>query len=180
MAGTNRKSARAMSREGNSRKGGGQRSGPGLEQQAEMASWPTTRAEDSESTGAHLGVPDTLTSAARLANWPTPTVGDSANAANATSTRHNPHSQHHSGTTLVDAASWATPTTRDHKDGTAQSCQNVPINSLLGRQVNLSPAEMAKPGQLNPRFSLWLQGYKTAWASCGERVIRSSRKSRRK
>lgn len=46
MAGTNRKSERAMSREGNSRKGGGQRSGPGLEQQAEMAigPWPTPMA----------------------------------------------------------------------------------------------------------------------------------------
>ena len=37
MAGANRKSERAMSREGNSRQGGGQRSSPGLEQMAEMA-----------------------------------------------------------------------------------------------------------------------------------------------
>lgn len=34
---------------------------------------------------------------------PTPTQGDSRNAANATATRHNQNSQHHSGTTLVDA-----------------------------------------------------------------------------
>ena len=32
--------------------------------------WPTPRNEDSEQTGAHLGAPDTLTSAAR--QWPTP------------------------------------------------------------------------------------------------------------
>jgi len=40
----------------------------------ELAGWPTPRAEDSESTGAHRGVPDTLTSAARLspAGWNTP------------------------------------------------------------------------------------------------------------
>lgn len=31
---------------------------------------------------------------------------------------------------------WPTPTTRDHKDGDAKSCQNVPVNSLLGRQVH--------------------------------------------
>ncbi len=36
--------------------------------------WPTPRAEDSESTGAHRGVPDTLTSASRLCGWPTPTL----------------------------------------------------------------------------------------------------------
>lgn len=39
---------------------------------ARMATWPTPRAEDSESTGAHRGRPDTLTSAARVATWATP------------------------------------------------------------------------------------------------------------
>ena len=34
--------------------------------------WPTARAEDSESTGAHRGSPDTLTSAAQVSGWPTP------------------------------------------------------------------------------------------------------------
>ena len=77
--------------------------------------------------------------------------------------------------------SWATPTTRDHKDGNAASCQNVPINCLLGRQVHLSgsPAETASSDQLNPAFSLWLQGYPTAWGRCAVRVMPSSRKSRR-
>ncbi len=35
------------------------------------------------------------------------------------------------------AASWPTPTTRDHKDG--QSCRNVPVNGLLGRMVWPTP-----------------------------------------
>ena len=63
----------------------------------------------------------------------------------------------------------------------AASCQNVPINCLLGRQVHLSgsPAETASSGQLNPAFSLWLQGYPTAWGRCAVRVMPSSRKSRR-
>ena len=34
--------------------------------------WPTPRAEDSQSCGAHRGVPDSLTSAVRM--WPTPTA----------------------------------------------------------------------------------------------------------
>jgi hypothetical protein len=37
------------------------------------------------------------------------------------------------------SSSWPTATTRDWKDGTAQSCQNVPMNGLLGRVVHQSP-----------------------------------------
>jgi hypothetical protein len=33
--------------------------------------------------------------------------------------------------------SWPTPTGRDHKDGTAKSCENVPTNGLLGRVIHL-------------------------------------------
>ena len=40
---------------------------------AQVMSWPTSRAEDSESCGAHRGVPDTLTAATR---WSTPTTRD--------------------------------------------------------------------------------------------------------
>ena len=168
------------------------------------------------------------------------------------------------GTTLggaARAAGWATPTTRDHKDGSAQSTQNVPVNALLGRMVHAAqgwntpratdgsnggpnqaggalpadaamagwptpnvaddnnsrakdlkaysekrllggysnlattaqatvdpatgpapsgiPAATGKRAALNPAFSLWLMGYPTAWASCGARVMRSSRKSQR-
>jgi hypothetical protein len=36
-----------------------------------------------------------------------------------------------------DSTSWPTPTTRDHKDGDAKSCANVPVNALLGRAVHL-------------------------------------------
>lgn len=36
-----------------------------------------------------------------------------------------------------DSTGWPTPTTRDHKDGSAKSCENTPINALLGRAVHL-------------------------------------------
>jgi hypothetical protein len=47
----------------------------GLGPVAQLTGWPTARAEDSESTGAHK-TPDTLTSAARLTGWATPQVHD--------------------------------------------------------------------------------------------------------
>jgi hypothetical protein len=40
------------------------------------AGWPTPRSEDSESSGVHRGNPDTLTSAARSAAWPTPDASE--------------------------------------------------------------------------------------------------------
>lgn len=39
-------------------------------------------------------------------------------------------------TSETGSTGWATPTTRDHKDGA--ECSNVPINALLGRQVWLA------------------------------------------
>lgn len=52
---------RASTRRTSDKDCGGQESG-----------WPTPRAEDSESTGAHRGNPDTLNSAAKVAGWATP------------------------------------------------------------------------------------------------------------
>ena len=83
-------------------------------------------------------------------------------------------------------ASWATPTTRDHKDGSSEG--TAPENSLLGRQVwqasgptpSGSPAATAKPGQLNPAFSLWLMGYPPEWESCAPQATRLSRSKRRR
>jgi hypothetical protein len=39
---------------------------------------------------------------------------------------------------------WPTPTTRDWKDGSAQACQNVPANGLLGRVVHQFPTPRAQ------------------------------------
>jgi len=81
-------------------------------------------------------------------------------------------------------AGWPTATTRDHKDGQATSCENVPESALLGRVCHAAGtgAETASGGayRLNPRFSLWLMGYPAAWASCGARAMQSSQNSRRR
>jgi hypothetical protein len=101
-------------------------------------------------------------------------------------------------------AGWATPTSRDHKDGASDG--TAPVNSLLGRQVwlthvagaernyraaaptettrgvpqSLSTAEMGSGGQLNPAFSRWLQGYPMVWCEAAIRAHRLTLTTRRK
>lgn len=65
----------------------------------------------------------------------------------------------------------ADTTSRDHKDGSAKSCQNVPVNSLLGRAVHYPTPratrggsstetvnQMGISGTLNPQWVEWLMG----------------------
>ncbi len=134
------------------------------------------------------------TSDSGCGSWPTPNAGPQNDTDSTWEARRDAlKAQHRNGNgfgmTLgmaMTLASWATPTSRDHKDGSPT--ENVPENALLGRQVwqaigpisSGSPAETASPGQLNPAFSLWLQGYPSAWQSCAARVIPSSRKSRKR
>lgn len=117
---------------------------------------------------------------AMVSGWPTPTSkeaagGEYADPMKAPERVKGPHANdlRH----FAKLAGWATPTTRDHKD--TGKLENVPVNSLLGRQVALSPAPTEKRGVLNPAFSLWLMGFPTVWARCAVQVTRSSRKSRR-
>lgn len=60
-----------------------------------------------------------------------------------------------------------TPTARDWKDGTAEACRNVPVNSLLGRQVHaIPPHPNDQPGgMLNPDWVEWLMGWPIGWTA---------------
>ena len=85
---------------------------------------------------------------------------------------------------------WPTPTARDHKDGSAESCANVPENCLLGRAVHVRwttpmTTDACKPcmtekrlnrpkgiqlreqvgGSLNPTWVEWLMGWPLGWTS---------------
>ena len=74
--------------------------------------------------------------------------------------------------------SWPPPTARDWKDGTAKSCQTVPVNGLLGRAVHRFPTPTASSwktggnrrhlrgvagGALNPTWVEWLMGWPIGW-----------------
>lgn len=98
----------------------------------------------------------------KMACWPTPVVTDSIGARNATSTRNNPDSMHHAGTTLTDAAWFA--------EGIAAP----------GQAHRGSRATTEKPGALNPQFVCWLMGFPPEWDACAPTAMPSSRKSPRK
>lgn len=71
---------------------------------------------------------------------------------------------------------WATPTSRDHKDGDCNLEVN-PISARLGRQVLISShAPTGNRGALNPAFSAWLMGYPTEWTVAGWKALTRLRK----
>ncbi len=103
--------------------------------------WPTPKSSDAimGMTARTSGRPieksthlQTQVFVAERQMWPTPTASAQNTASNSSENRTRPN-----GIALADAARlWPTPTSRDYKDGSAESCQNVPVNGLLGRAVH--------------------------------------------
>jgi site-specific DNA-cytosine methylase len=95
-------------------------------------------------------------------------------------------------------AGWATPTERDYRHPNAKSLADrgggKKGEQLANQVVHSGPTADSSSAEtsmntagtasvaclLNPRFSLWLQGYPDVWASCAERAIASCRKLRRR
>jgi hypothetical protein len=110
-------------------------------QERQMFPTPTTESYGTNQGGAagRVGpIRPSLETMARQNLWPTPCAEDAKNV---------PYQKGKDGVTrypmLLGAVEpsrmWPTSTGRDHKDGSAQACANVPPNGLLGRVVHQWP-----------------------------------------
>jgi hypothetical protein len=119
--------------------------------------WPTPTGQDSEASGAaaystasgrHAGT--TLTDAAVRGLWATPRK-EGFDAGRHRGQADSLHSQ---------IKQWATPTTRDRKDGDGTA--DVPANVLPGKQAPRD-STTAESGKLNPDWVESLQGFPLGW-----------------
>ena len=136
-----------------------------------LSGWPTPaeRVRSGESMEKRQGRQMNL---ADVAGWATPRSTEAGHSTG------NPERAIDNKSRLEDQvflAGWATPSSRDWKDtpgmatkgvnpdGTERNRADQLPREAHGVMSNGSPAPTEKPGQLNPEFTRWLQGFPETW-----------------
>jgi hypothetical protein len=126
----------------------------------DATTWPTPDVGEvmGGRTGRGQSKPGRQSVAAAAIEWPTPRTEENCQ------NRNFPERGLALSTTAMDK--WATPTSRDHKDGACDLEKN-PVNGLLGRQVLVETGQASPqtsgPRRLNPAFVEWLMGWPQGW-----------------
>ena len=152
--------------------------GCSLPMDANLATCATPRAEDSESTGAHRGIPDTLNSQANLATLPTPNATDGSKAPKT-----------FAGGNLSFPSTAKLYETGVDPDGSIRSrLDQLPRQAQLAASGETATGGTAKtastdpsgkeslplsPGQLNAGYSRWLMGLPPIFDHCVIRAMRN-------
>ena len=157
--------------------------------------WPTPMASKLTPQTREDFTPN-LAAVAQLAGWPTATARDWKDGR---SNQHGKNSRPLNEVAML--AGWATPAAqpanstpeaflerkraaiaKGSKMGVVLSDLNMQAQAYLrGLTPSPSSAPTGAPGayRLNPRFSLWLQGYPATWYDCGGQAMPSSPRQRR-
>lgn len=131
--------------------------------------WPTPRANDAEKRGVVADDPrNGLVTAANMTGWPTPTSALAAKGVRSMDGAIREAMRNHSpDLAAVSAlAGWATPTTRDWRDGRTSEATMERNSRPLNEQAVAfagSLAETESVGQLNPALPRWLMDLPEVW-----------------
>jgi len=139
--------------------------------------WPTPTATERSGLNPNTGKGEGLSKVVK--QWPTPTSSNHkavspygqislGNHPDIFGTTDRPKGQKSRAGDGINTKTWATPTARDYKDGTADAARNTPENGHLGRTIHRGQNQ--PKAALNPDWVEWLMAVPEGWTNVLEPI----------